>query len=395
MAAIYDAKGGLFSKYPAGLSDRTFPEKPEATGHRFEQANLVVFEPVILGDRNLGTLYLMSDMEAINDRLKLYGAIAILVIAVTFFVAYLLSKRLQGGISKPILALAETAKAVSDRHDYSVRAAKIADDELGLLTDAFNHMLTQIEEQNREILSFNQKLEQKVIERTSEMESANKELEAFSYSISHDLRAPLRSIHGYMNIFGEEYGNKVDDEGKRLINIVIKNSKKMGQLIDDLLAFSHLGRKGLSKAKLDMHELVQSVQQELVSQENTLTLKLTLMPLKPAVGDISMFRQVWTNLISNAIKYSRKKEAPEIEIGYYDHGGKGYYYIKDNGAGFDMAYVDKLFGVFQRLHKANEFEGTGVGLALVRRIIERHGGNIWAEAKLNEGAKFYFTIPQS
>ena len=154
----------------------------------------------------------MSDLEAIYERLQLYGAITLLVIGVTLFIAYLLSKRLQGGISKPILALAETAKAVSNRHDYSVRAAKVEDDELGLLTDAFNQMLTQIEEQNSEIVQFNQKLEQKVIERTGEMESANKELEAFSYSISHDLRAPLRSIHGYMNIFREEYGTKVDDE---------------------------------------------------------------------------------------------------------------------------------------------------------------------------------------
>ncbi len=271
----------------------------------------------------------------------------------------------------------------------------MGEDELGLLTDAFNLMLTQIEEQNREIVSFNQRLEQKVIERTSEMESANKELEAFSYSISHDLRAPLRSIHGYINIFQNEYGNKVDDEGKKLIETVMRNSKKMSQLIDDLLAFSHLGRKGLSKAKLDMYELVQSVQQELISQDKTPTLTVRLQPLKPAVGDLSMFRQVWTNLLSNAIKYSRKKEAPEIEIGYYDHEGKGYYYIKDNGAGFDMAHIDKLFGVFQRLHKENDFEGTGVGLALVRRIIEKHGGMIGAEAKVSEGAKFYFTIPQT
>jgi len=302
---------------------------------------------------------------------------------------------LQKSISRPILALAETAKAISDRHDYSVRATKSDDDELGLLTDAFNHMLIQIQEQNSEITSFNQNLEQKVIERTREIEIANKELEAFSYSVSHDLRAPLRSIHGYMNIFHEEYSDKFDDEARRLINIIVKNAKKMGQLIDDLLAFSRLGRKELAKQTISMKDMVRHVWEEQEQLAGDRHIELVLKEIPEAYVDRATIRQLWVNLVSNAMKYTRHKEKAIVEIGSEEKEDKLTYYIKDNGAGFDMRYYDKLFGVFQRLHTDKEFEGTGVGLAIVQRIISRHGGVIWAEARPNEGATFFFSLSKS
>jgi light-regulated signal transduction histidine kinase (bacteriophytochrome) len=238
-------------------------------------------------------------------------------------------------------------------------------------------------------------LEQKVLERTDEMERANKELEAFSYSISHDLRAPLRSIIGYSQIQLEDYGDKMDDEGRRVCNVIINNGKRMGQLIDDLLDFSRLGRKELQRGMVDMNGLVREVLQELTSRENGRKLDLRVLPLEPNKADRNMLNQVWVNLISNALKYSRKKEITVIEIGSRKEEGRTCYYINDNGAGFDMLYVDKLFGVFQRLHKMNEFEGTGVGLALVKRIVERHGGVVWAESAIDQGAKFYFTLPNN
>jgi PAS domain S-box-containing protein len=460
-------------------------------------------------------------MGAINERLMLYSGIAILVIFISFVIAYLLSRTLQKQISIPILALAYTARAISDRHDYSVRARKFSEDELGLLTDAFNHMLGRIQEQTlaisegetrvraiinsamsavividangiitdwnaraekmfgwprhealgrelaeliipqqfreahrngikyflntgkgpvldqllemsalrsdgsefpaelsisvmktedkiafcgfvtditerkqaeEEIRSFNLKLEQKVDERTQELHAANKELEAFSYSVSHDLRAPLRSIHGYMNIFSEEYGNTLDDEGKRLIDTVLRNGQKMGQLIDDLLAFSQLGRKELIRTPVSIKDMVSNIWEDIRRTEKNRTIQFNLHQVHEAFADQITIRQVWTNLISNAVKYTKAKDEAIIEIGSDDKGDELVYYIKDNGAGFDMKYYDKLFGVFQRLHSFHEFEGTGVGLAIVQRVISRHGGKIWAEAKVNEGATFYFSL---
>jgi len=295
--------------------------------------------------------------------------------------------------------LAETAKAISDRHDYSVRAVKQVDNELGVLTDAFNQMLTRIQEQNlalnessAKIVAFNQRLEQRVAERTAELEASNKELESFSYSVSHDLRAPIRSIHGYANILKEEYASVLDAEAMRLIQTILRNSKRMGQLIDDLLAFSRLGRKELMRFEVSVQDIVHTIVEEQKSIEGDRLIEVKIDNLPNAFADLTTLRQVWINLVSNALKYSRDRERSVVEIGSFEKDQALIYYIKDNGAGFDMKYYDKLFGVFQRLHSQKEFEGTGVGLAIVQRIIAKHGGRIWAEAKLNEGATFYFTL---
>jgi PAS domain S-box-containing protein len=520
-ACLYDKNGELFSTYPVGLSRGSFPSQPKREGYSLNNSYLEGFQLVIQGNNRLGTLYLKANMGAMYERFELYGVIALLVIAASFLMAYLLSKELQHGISKPILALAETAKAISRDKDYSVRAKKLGEDELGLLTDAFNHMLRQIQKQTvalseseertravlnsamsavivmdakgkvidwnlraekmfgwarnevlgeelaekiipqnfreshrkglshffvsgqgpvinqfieitalrrdgsefpvelsisvlkvddiitfcgfitditerkraeEEIKLFNQKLELMVFERTQELETANKELESFSYSVSHDLRAPLRSIHGYVNIFAEEYANKFDDEAKRLTNIIISNTQKMGRLIDDLLAFSQLGRKELILSETSMSHMVESICEDQRRLESNRNIEFILYELPSALVDTVTIRQVWVNLISNAVKYTRHKDNVRIEIGFQEQEDLLIYYVKDNGAGFDMQYYDKLFGVFQRLHSQKEFEGTGVGLAIVQRIITKHGGKVWAEAKSNEGATFYFSL---
>jgi PAS domain S-box-containing protein len=221
----------------------------------------------------------------------------------------------------------------------------------------------------------------------------NKELEAFSYSVSHDLRAPLRSINGYAQILIEDYEEKLDDEGKRIVKTLINNAKRMGQLIDDLLDFSRIGRKELTKANVDMHAFVKGLLEELLEPEKGRDVRIDLRPLGTSWVDLNLMRQVWINLLSNALKYSRKKSFTSIEIGATRQAGEVLYYVKDNGAGFSMDYAHKLFGVFQRLHKESEFEGTGVGLALVKRIVERHEGRVWAESVLNEGSTFFFSIP--
>jgi light-regulated signal transduction histidine kinase (bacteriophytochrome) len=236
-------------------------------------------------------------------------------------------------------------------------------------------------------------LEQRVIERTAQLEAANKELEAFSYSVSHDLRAPLRAIDGFSRIILEDYLDKLDDEGKRLLNVIGNNTQKMGQLIDDLLVFSRLGRQEISPSDIRMTELAKRVFEDIKPLPNERNLQFNIKTLPVAQGDRSLIKQVFANLLSNAIKFTRPKEMGSIEIGGTNDGAENIYYVKDNGVGFDMQYVDKLFGVFQRLHSAAEFEGTGVGLAIVQRIIHRHGGRVWAEGKVGEGATFYFSLP--
>jgi PAS domain S-box-containing protein len=229
--------------------------------------------------------------------------------------------------------------------------------------------------------------------RSAQLEQANKELEAFSYSVSHDLRAPLRAIDGFSRILLEDYSDKFDADGARIMDVIRSNTQNMGRLIDDLLAFSRLGRKAIERSPIDMTELARNVSQSsLASTRREPT--FILEPLPPAYGDPALVRQVFVNLLSNAAKYSRTRDEIVIEVGGHSENGESLYYVKDNGVGFDMNYANKLFGVFQRLHSVEEFEGTGVGLAIVQRIIHRHGGRVWANGKVNGGATFYFTLPK-
>ncbi len=255
--------------------------------------------------------------------------------------------------------------------------------------------VSQIKQNQREIAELNRNLEAKVAERTSQLEIANKELESFTYSVSHDLRAPLRAIHGYTQILQGEYIVHLDDEGKRLMNRVLVNTKKMGQLIDELLTFSRLGKKEISKHSFSMKDLVTSIANEMKAAEGKRDIVIHLAELPDVQADSVTIKQVWINLLSNAIKYTRLKAKAEIAVGAIDNGETVTYFIRDNGAGFDMNYMDKLFGVFQRLHSEEEFEGIGVGLAIVQRIILKHGGKVWAEGKEGEGATFYFQLKKT
>ncbi len=225
------------------------------------------------------------------------------------------------------------------------------------------------------------------------LQDSNRELESFCYSVSHDLRTPLRAVDGFSRILEEDHAGRLDEEARRVLGVIRGNTRKMGQLIDDLLEFSRIGRRPLSISPIDMNRLVREVVQELQGTfERRPQFELGTLPL--VHGDESVMRQVWTNLLANAVKFSSKREQPVVEVSGHENGAFCEYRVKDNGAGFDMRYYDKLFGVFQRLHAADEFPGTGVGLAIVQRVVARHGGRVWAEGKVDGGAAFYFSLPK-
>ena len=310
-------------------------------------------------------------------RMSLIAAVIVLVGALG---AWWVSRR----ITKPLRHLTTAAAAIASG-ELAQHVDIPGTDELGRLGRSFNVMASEVQRARSN-------LEHQVAERTQALRETNAELEAFSYSVSHDLRAPLRAIHGFARILLEDHGAELQPEAKRVLGVIDENTRRMGQLIDDLLAFSRLGRKELETGRVDMTDLVRSVADEVRRTAGDRPLEITIGPLPPARGDRDMLRQAVTNLLDNAAKFTRRRAPGQIEVGHRADGAETVYYVKDNGAGFDPRYAGKLFGVFQRLHRAEEFEGTGVGLAIVQRVVQRHGGRVWAEGQLEAGATFFFTL---
>jgi signal transduction histidine kinase len=312
--------------------------------------------------------------------LRRMSLIAVVIVLIGAFGAWWVSRRL----TTPLRRLTTAAAAIASG-DLAQRVDVPGTDELGRLGRSFNDMASEVQRARSD-------LEHQVVERTQALRETNAELEAFSYSVSHDLRAPLRAIHGFARILLEDHGTELQPEAKRVLSVIDDNTKRMGQLIDDLLSFSRLGRKEVESSRVDMTELVRSVSDEIRRTAGDRPLEITIGPLPPALGDRDMLRQAITNLLDNAAKFTRRQAPGRIEVGHQADGAETIYFVKDNGAGFDQRYAGKLFGVFQRLHRADEFEGTGVGLAIVQRIVLRHGGRVWAEGRLDAGATFFFTL---
>jgi len=267
-------------------------------------------------------------------------------------------------------------------------------EERGEPTDVLemNSDITERKRADDELRRLKGELEERVVMRTAQLEAANKELESFAYSVSHDLRAPLRAIDGFCQILVTEHAPGLDGEPRRYLQRVSENTRKMGRLIDELLQFSRLGRQAMTRQPVAMADLVRQCLEELQGEREGREVEVILGELPPCRADASLLKQVWLNLLANALKFTRSRAEARIEAGSFARDGETVYFVRDNGVGFDMAYADKLFGVFQRLHRQEDYEGTGVGLALVQRIIHRHGGRIWAEASPDRGAAFFFTL---
>jgi signal transduction histidine kinase len=413
--AIYNARGKRVAEYRrAGNLHAPLPELPEPDGTQVQGNEMVAFLRIVDNNEIVGAVYLRATY-GLSARLTSYAGIIGAVMALSLLVAAGVSAWLQAMLTKPILAVTAVAREVIERRDFSLRVQKTTEDEVGVLVDAFNGMLGEIgqraqalETSNRslahevsvrqraeeDLRELNIDLERRVTERTAQLEAANKELEGFSYSVSHDLRAPLRGIVGFAEALLEDHGEDLSEEAKRKVGIVQYEGRRMSVLIDELLAFSRLGRKAMQVGELNMAGLVEATWNGLQAQNQTNTVNFQIGSLPKATGDRVLLGQVWVNLLSNALKFSSKRASPRIVVSAITDDKEHIYFVRDNGAGFNPKYQSKLFGVFQRLHDASEFAGTGVGLALVQRIISRHGGRVWAEGAPNEGATFYFSLPR-
>jgi light-regulated signal transduction histidine kinase (bacteriophytochrome) len=268
--------------------------------------------------------------------------------------------------------------------------------EVTVLVNAFNDMIGEIQERDRSLLDAQQELEARVVQRTAELDALNKELEAFTYSVSHDLRAPLRHVTGFCGLLEEHLKEQLDGSSRKYLGTITAAATRMGKLIDDLLAFSRMGRSHIAKRRVSLNDVVRDARQETAGGRNAREVEWAVSNMPEVEGDAAMLRLVMVNLLSNALKYSSTRAHARIEVG--TNGSRPdevVVFVRDNGVGFDPQYAHKLFGVFQRLHSADDFEGTGIGLANVKRIVQRHGGRVWADGAPNEGATFYFSLPRT
>jgi signal transduction histidine kinase len=372
-----------------------FPTIPvgQAQVRWFRGGQIALIHSIIFQGKLVGFVYLVSDLNEVKDRLRSYLLIAAAVLLLSLIAAMGVSGISQKVISEPVVQLAQLVRAVAGNQDYSVRMPAPANqDEVAILVEAFNDMLTQIEARDRALLQVHNELEQRVQDRTAQLAAANKELEAFSYSVAHDLRAPLRSIDGFSQAVLEDYADKLDAEGVHQLQRVRAASQRMSVLIDDLLNLARITRSEVQKRNLNLSSLAESVAAEFKKNDPERSVEFVIEENLFAEADPQLLRIVFENLLGNAWKYTSRHVHARIEFGKSQQDTRLPYFVRDDGAGFDPRHAARLFGAFQRLHSTSEFPGTGIGLATVQRIVQKHGGVIWAEAALEKGATFFFTL---
>lgn len=344
----------------------------------------------------VGSVYLLAETSGVARSIERFGLISAGMLVVCFAIALLATSTIRHLVSDPLTDLARTAQIVTRERDYSVRA-KIpsSSDELSFLVKSFNEMLGQIQNRDHALEASRAELEQRVEERTSELSATNKELEAFSYSVAHDLRGPLQHINNIGFLLQHSASQGLNSEGRLLIDRLLEGSKRMSALIDDLLNLSRASSHPLHRRPIDLSHLVDAITARLQAEKDGRNVRFDIARGAHVFADEGLMQVVLDNLIGNAWKYTSRTESAVIQFGFTDENGETVFYVKDNGAGFNPRYADRLFRPFQRLHSQSEFVGTGVGLATAYRIITRHGGKIWARGDVDQGATFYFTVPYS
>ncbi len=393
-ACIYDQQGNVMTSL-ASLDKRECPPVNRQLEMGFVAEVYRLLVPVTLDNETVGQLFLTSHLEVLHGHIRTFVFVAIGIGAVILVALVFLALKLQKIVSEPILQLSETAERIAHDHDYSIRAPVSGTDELGRLGNTFNEMIGTIQQQNRRILESRNSLERTVEARTSELSMANRELEAFSYSVSHDLRQPLRAVEGFGQALEEDCGDQLNETGKDYLRRIRAASVRMASLIDGLLILSRVSRQPIESQTVDLSQLLQEITDELKHISDDVPSEVHIQQGIQVVGDSRMLRVAFQNLLANAWKYSAREEKRIIEVSSRKEGRWIAIEVRDNGVGFDMRYIDKLFVAFNRLHTPSEFGGTGIGLATVYRVVRRHHGEISATSKVGEGASFVVKLPVS
>lgn len=393
-ACVYNQQGEVMSSLTeAGQQQCPDVTKRLDTGFVDDVYRLLM--PVTLDNETVGQLLLTSHLEVLRGHIQTFVLVTVGIGAVILLALVFLAVRLQRIVSEPIIKLSDTAERISRDHDYSIRAPVSGTDELGRLGNTFNEMIGTIQQQNLRILESHDSLERIVDARTSELSMANRELEAFSYSVSHDLRQPLRAVEGFGQALEEDCGDQLNETGKDYLKRIRAASVRMASLIDGLLILSRVSRQPMENETINLSQLLEEIADELTDITDNVPSSVHIQQGIQVTGDSRMLRVAFQNLLANAWKYTARKERRVVEVTAHREGRMLAIEVKDNGVGFDMRYIDKLFVAFNRLHTPSEFGGTGIGLATVYRVVRRHHGEISATSEVGKGANFVVKLPVS